>query len=334
MGKPLLDVENLTIEFPDSVPVRELSFTAGEGETVAVVGESGSGKSLTALSLMRLLPNSARIASGSITFNGIEFTSLPDRAMRDHRGRDIAMIFQEPMTSLNPVMTIGAQINEVLRLHSGLSARQARARATEMLDLVRIPEPGRQYDEYPHRLSGGMRQRVMIAIAVACEPRLLIADEPTTALDVTIQAQILDLLDRLRREFRLSLLLITHDLGLVGQWADRVVVMYAGRKVEEALPNELFASPLHPYTRGLLAASPRLNGNKHYREAALTEIRGSITSAAGQPGCPFLPRCPIGVSTCQTRFPDMITPSRGRQVACPLVLAGEGSHGAAVGIQA
>ncbi|MBV8850217.1 MAG: ABC transporter ATP-binding protein [Methylobacteriaceae bacterium] len=334
MAKALLDVRNLTISFPDSSPVRELSFTANEGETVAIVGESGSGKSLTALSLMRLLPNAARISSGSITFAGTDLVSLPDRDMRHHRGRDIAMVFQEPMTSLNPVMTIGGQISEVLRLHSGFSARQARSRAIEMLDLARIPEPARQYDEYPHRLSGGMRQRVMIAIAAACQPKLLIADEPTTALDVTIQAQILDLLDRLRRELRLSLLLITHDLGVVGQWADRVVVMYAGRKVEEAPADELFARPLHPYTRGLLAASPRLNGDRHYREAALTEIHGSIASASRESGCPFLPRCPIGIPTCRARFPDLLTASAARHVACPVTIVEERSHGAAVGIRA
>jgi peptide/nickel transport system ATP-binding protein len=332
MASPLLEVNDLTISFADNSPVRGLSFTADEGETVAIVGESGSGKSLTALALMRLLPSTARVATGSIRFAGTELTELSDRAMRDHRGRDVAMIFQEPMTSLNPVMTIGRQISEVLRLHSGLSARQARARAIELLDLVRIPEPSRRYDEYPHRLSGGMRQRVMIAIAVACEPKLLIADEPTTALDVTIQAQILDLLDRLRRDLRLSLLLITHDLGVVGQWADRVVVMYAGRKVEEALPSELFVDPLHPYTRGLLAASPRLHGNLHYRDAALTEIRGSIASAIGEPGCPFLPRCPVGIASCRAGFPDLIAPAPGRQVACPVTSAKERIHGAAVGI--
>jgi peptide/nickel transport system ATP-binding protein len=199
-----------------------------------------------------------------------------------------------------------------------------------MLDLVRIPEPAKRVDDYPHQLSGGMRQRVMIAIAVACQPQLLIADEPTTALDVTIQAQVLELLDRLRRDLSLGLLLITHDLGVVGQWADRVVVMYAGRKVEEALPDDLFANPLHPYTQGLLAASPRLASNLHYREAALTEIPGSISSALREPGCPFVPRCPVATSSCRSGFPQLVLPTPSRLVACPIAVK-ERCYGAAVG---
>jgi peptide/nickel transport system ATP-binding protein len=332
MANALLEVRDLIVSFADASPVRNLSFAVEQGETVALVGESGSGKSLTALALMRLLPKAARITGGSINFAGQNLIGLSDRAMRKLRGRDIGMIFQEPMTSLNPVITIGKQIGEVLRLHDGLSARQARQQAIEMLDLVRIPDPARRIDDYPHRLSGGMRQRVMIAIAVACRPKLLIADEPTTALDVTIQAQILDLLDRLRRELSMALLLITHDLGIVGQWADRVVVMYAGRKVEEALPGELFSDPLHPYTRGLLAASPRLRGNLHYRDAALTEIPGNISSALGEPGCPFAPRCPVTVSTCRAGFPETIVPSPSRLVACPVTMGRKPSHGAAVRI--
>ena len=312
----LLEVRDLTVGFPNAMPVRELSFSVAPAETLAIVGESGSGKSLTALALMRLLPKTARVASGRIELEGNDLLALPEIEMRQRRGRDIAMIFQEPMTSLNPVLTIGRQIIEVLRLHRGLSQAQARREAADLLDLVRIPNPQRCLDDHPHRLSGGMRQRVMIAIAVACRPRLLIADEPTTALDVTIQAQVLELLDRLRRELPLSLLLITHDLGLVGQWADRVVVMYAGRKVEEAAPDALFSRPLHPYTQGLLAASPRLHDELHYRTARLSEIPGNITSALGETGCPFAPRCPDRHTVCRTQFPKERPAGRERRVAC------------------
>ncbi|HRJ69559.1 MAG TPA: ABC transporter ATP-binding protein, partial [Beijerinckiaceae bacterium] len=275
MGAALLSVEDLTIAFPKASPVRSLSFTVEAGETVAIVGESGSGKSLTGLAVMGLLPPGAS-ASGAIRFEGQDVAALAEPALRRIRGARIAMIFQEPMTSLNPVMTIGRQIGEVLRLHEGLSARAARARAIDLLDLVRVSDPHRRVDDYPHRLSGGMRQRVMIAIAVACSPKLLIADEPTTALDVTIQAQVLDLIDRLRREMGMGLVLITHDLGVVGQWSDRVVVMYAGRKVEEAAPDALFANPRHPYTQGLIGASPRSGGTASYRDGPLREIRGGI----------------------------------------------------------
>ena len=313
---PLLDVRDLTIAFPSATPVRNLSFSLAPAETLAIVGESGSGKSLTALALMRLLPGTARIVSGRVRLRDDELLVLPEIEMRRRRGRDIAMIFQEPMTSLNPVRTIGRQITEVLQVHRGLSKAQARREAAELLDLVRIPNPERCLDDHPHRLSGGMRQRVMIAIAAACRPKILIADEPTTALDVTIQAQVLELLDRLRRELSLSLLLITHDLGLVGQWADRVVVMYAGRKVEEAPPGVLFERPLHPYTQGLLAASPRLHEKLHYRSARLSEIPGNIASATTQAGCPFAPRCPHRLALCRTNVPHERDAAIGRRVAC------------------
>jgi len=313
----LLRVENLTVRFSTGEPVRNLSFEVNEGETLAIVGESGSGKSLTALALMRLLPRSARVPSGKILFGGRDLLSIEESEMRKLRGSDIGMIFQEPMTSLNPVLSIGKQITEVLRLHQRLGAKVARARAIELLDLVKIPEPHHRIDEYPHQLSGGMRQRVMIAIAVACKPKLLIADEPTTALDVTIQAQVLDLLDGLRRDLSMALILITHDLGVVGQWADRVVVMYAGRKVEEALPDALFGTPLHPYTRGLLTASPRLDSDYHYSDGPLLEIPGSIVSAAGERGCPFRPRCPDARASCGQAVPELLVPSPGRLVACP-----------------
>ncbi|MBA8880034.1 ABC transporter ATP-binding protein [Phyllobacterium myrsinacearum] len=316
MALPLLRVDNLSIRFPTTEPVSNLSFLVNEKETLAIVGESGSGKSLTALALMRLLPRSAK-PSGQIVFAGQDLLKLEERRMRQLRGKDIGMIFQEPMTSLNPVLTIGRQITEVLQLHERLPAKAARSRAIELLDLVRIPDPQRRIDDYPHQLSGGMRQRVMIAIAVACRPRLLIADEPTTALDVTIQAQVLDLLDKLRRDLSMAVLLITHDLGVVAQWADNVVVMYAGRKVEEALPEPLFAHPLHPYTRGLLAASPRLKNNYHYKDGPLTEIPGSIVSAAGEKGCSFRPRCTVAHDSCANAVPDLFVPAANRLVACP-----------------
>ena len=257
---------------------------------------------------------------------------MPDRAFRRIRGREIAMVFQEPMTSLNPVLTIERQVSEVLRLHERLSRRAARLRAIELLDFVRIPDSRRRVDDYPHQLSGGMRQRVMIAIAVACRPRLLIADEPTTALDVTIQAQVLDLLDQLRREFAMALILITHDLGIVGQWADRVVVMYAGRKVEEARPEALLARPRHPYTRGLLAASPSLASSSHYRNGPLPEIPGNIASASREPGCPFVPRCDLARASCRNEVPEPLRVEPGWWVACPIAVPVEGVHVATVGL--
>jgi peptide/nickel transport system ATP-binding protein len=272
---PLLDIRNLNVSFPGQDAVRGFDLAIHAGETLALVGESGCGKSVTALSVMRLLPPSARV-EGSFLFEGRELSVLPLPEIRDLRGRAISMIFQEPMTSLNPVLSIGRQLSEVLQRHERLSAPAARKRAIELIDLVRIPEPARRIDDFAHHLSGGQRQRVMIAMAVACRPRLLIADEPTTALDVTIQAQILELLDRLRREFSMSLLLITHNLGLVGQWAERVAVMYSGRKVEEAATARLFEHPTHPYSRGLLGSSLNLDQNLHYRSARLPEIRHEI----------------------------------------------------------
>lgn len=280
--KPLVDIQDLRVDFPGHQAVRGLNLTINAGETLALVGESGCGKSATALSLMRLVAEPGTI-SGRILFDGQDLLTLPDRQMRQLRGNALSMIFQEPMTSLNPVLSIGQQISETLRLHETLTPGQARTRAIELLDLVKIPEPARRVDDYPHNLSGGQRQRVMIAMAVACRPRLLIADEPTTALDVTIQAQILALLDNLRREFSMSLLLITHDLGLVAQWADRVAVMYAGQKVEEPQAADLFQSsthrfaPKHSYTRGLLATSLHMDQDRHYRTHRLAEIHHAPT---------------------------------------------------------
>jgi peptide/nickel transport system ATP-binding protein len=315
----LIDVRGLEVTFGAQRAVRGLDFSIAKGETLALVGESGCGKSTTALAIMRLLPPAGRISGGRIAFAGRDLADLPERELRDLRGKAISMIFQEPMTSLNPVLTIGRQITETLRRHERLSSRAARLRAIELLDLVRIPEPRRRLDDHPHNLSGGMRQRVMIAIAVACQPRLLIADEPTTALDVTIQAQVLELLDGLRKDLSMALLLISHDLGVVAQYADRVAVMYAGRKAEEGATADLFADPLHPYTVGLLNASPRLDLNRHYRTGRLTEIPGAVGSAALEPGCAFAPRCALAHAPCRIAPPPAVTIGRGRVLACPVV---------------
>jgi peptide/nickel transport system ATP-binding protein len=284
----LLEVRDLRVSFGAHEAVRGLSFDIAEGETLALVGESGCGKSATALSLMRLVPTPGRV-TGSLRFDGRELLALPAREIRAIRGRQISMIFQEPMTSLNPVLSIGAQIVETLRQHESLSKAAAWKRAVELLELVQIPEPQRRVFDFPHELSGGQRQRVMIAMAVACRPRLLIADEPTTALDVTIQAHILDLLDGLRRELSMSLLLITHDLGIVARHADRVAVMLAGEKVEEAPVARLFTQPQHPYTRGLLGASLNLADDLHYRGWKLPEIRHGI-GEDGKPSFAVVPR--------------------------------------------
>ena len=271
----LLEVRDLRVDFGEHEAVRGISFDVAAGETLALVGESGCGKSATALSLMRLVPEPGRVR-GEVRFDGQDLLALNARQMRDIRGGRIAMIFQEPMTSLNPVLSIGAQIVETLRRHERLSNAAAQKRAVELLDLVRMPEPQRRVADYPHELSGGQRQRVMIAMAVACRPRLLIADEPTTALDVTIQAHILELLNALRNELSMALLLITHDLGVVADHADRVAVMLAGRKVEEARTGEIFSRPTHAYTRGLLGASLSLADDLHYRACTLPEIRYAV----------------------------------------------------------
>ncbi|KAF1050125.1 ABC transporter ATP-binding protein [Xylophilus sp.] len=269
---PLIAVEDLKVSFGTHQAVRGVNFEVAPGETLALVGESGCGKSTTSLAILRLLPRNAH-ASGRIAFGGRDLLALDEKALRGVRGNEISMIFQEPMTSLNPVLTIGEQITEVLRTHQGLNRWQARERAIALLDRVKIPNPQRRIDDYAHHLSGGQRQRVMIAIAVACQPKLLIADEPTTALDVTIQAQILELLRELSEESGMGLLLITHDLGVVGQWADRVAVMYGGEVLESASAERIFSAPSHPYTRGLLGASLRLDADLHYRQVALPEVR-------------------------------------------------------------
>ena len=278
----LIDIQGLNVAFPGHQAVSGLDLRIAAGETLALVGESGCGKSTTALALLGLLPRHAR-ASGRILFEGRDLLALTERQRCALRGDRIAMIFQEPMTSLNPVLTLGQQIGEALRLHRGASAQAARQRAIELLDLVRVPEPQRRVDDYPHLLSGGQRQRAMIAAAIACEPALLVADEPTTALDVTVQAQILRLLDDLRSELGMGLLLITHDLAVVGDWADRVAVMVNGEKVEEGAAATLLSRPRHPYTQGLLGASLRLDDATHYRQRRLPEIRSRLDPASGRP---------------------------------------------------
>ena len=323
---PLLEVQELhTHLFTEEgvvKAVRGLNLTVERGETVAVVGESGCGKSMAALSILRLVPDPpGRIVGGRVALEGRDLLALAEEEMRSVRGGDISMIFQEPMTSLNPVFTVGDQIAEALRAHRGLSRRAARERAVALLDTVRIPDPGLKVDEYPHRLSGGMRQRVMIAMALACEPKLLIADEPTTALDVTIQAQVLELLRELQGVFGMAILLITHDLGVVAEMADRVVVVYAGRKVEEAEAKALFAAPLHPYTEGLLGSTP----NPARRSAGvrrLREISGAVPTLLDLPaGCPFAPRCAKALPLCGEVDPAATALAGKREVACHAAVA-------------
>jgi peptide/nickel transport system ATP-binding protein len=320
---PLLEVEDLRTYFftRDGVvrAVDGVSLHVAEGETLAIVGESGCGKSVTSLSILRLIQTPpGRIVSGSVRFQGVDLLGLDDAAMRRIRGNDISMIFQEPMTSLNPVLTIGRQIGETLMLHQKLDRAASLRRAVEMLRLVHIPEAERRITEYPHQLSGGMRQRVMIAMALACNPKLLIADEPTTALDVTIQAQILDLMRELKRKIGAAIVLITHDLGVVAEMAQRVVVMYAGRKVEEATVGELFRQPLHPYTLGLLTSVPKLGATLTQSEPErLTEIPGSVPSLREEiRGCPFAPRCTFASDRCRAEMPQFEAKAPGHFAAC------------------
>jgi peptide/nickel transport system ATP-binding protein len=307
----VLDVRNLqTVFFTASGLFRavdDLSFHVRRGETLAIVGESGCGKSVSALSIMRLVPDPpGRIVGGSVTLEGTDLLGIDEAAMRKIRGNRVSMIFQEPMTSLNPVMRIGDQITEVVRLHQDMTAKEAWTKAVEMLRLVRIPEPERRAQEYPHQLSGGMRQRAMIAMALACRPTLLIADEPTTALDVTIQAQILALIVDLQKTLGTGLILITHDLGVVAQTAQRVIVMYAGKKVEEAAVDALFENPRHPYTRGLMASMPAVISLGAKEDVRLTEIPGMVPSLTNlPPGCAFAPRCQFAVDRCRIEYPPL-----------------------------
>jgi len=322
MTEPLLHVDGLKTYFytRDGIirAVDSVSFSVHPGETLAIVGESGCGKSVTSLSILRLIASPpGKIVGGRVLFEGRDLLRLTEDAMRDVRGNEISMIFQEPMTSLNPVLTIGRQISEALVLHRGMSRDEALARTIEMLGLVNIPEAERRVAQYPHQLSGGMRQRVMIAMALACDPKLLIADEPTTALDVTIQAQILDLMRGLKEKTGAAIVLITHDLGVVAEMAQRVVVMYAGRKVEEAPVDDLFDHPLHPYTKGLLNSIPRLEDAAADKRERLAEIPGMVPSMKDEiPGCVFAPRCPYVTGHCRREYPPLEEKSPGHWVAC------------------
>ena len=319
----VLAVDDLSVAFRSGDAtvnaVRHLSFTVERGETLAIVGESGSGKSVTSLALMRLIEHGGgRLAGGGIAFRRrdgsvLDLAKASSGTMRSIRGADIAMIFQEPMTSLNPVHTVGQQIVEAILAHTTMSPRAAKARAIEMLELVRIPSPAQRIDDYPHNMSGGMRQRVMIAMALSCEPSLLIADEPTTALDVTIQAQILDLLSDLQQRLGMAILIITHDLGVIAEVADEVLVMYAGRIVESADVNDLFVDPQHPYTIGLLGSIPRIDVDRE----RLATIEGTVPSPNNQPkGCRFAPRCPFADLRCRQQPPPFRDIAPGHQVAC------------------
>ena len=314
----LLDVQGLTTAFMtgrgEITAIEEVSFSLKEGEILGIVGESGSGKSVTALTIMGLLPTPpARIAAGKVLFQGKELTKLSSREMQRIRGPGIAMIFQEPMTSLNPVFSIGDQIMETIKAHENLPAAVLRKRAIDMLDKVGIPSASRRLDDYPHQMSGGQRQRVMIAIALACNPKLLIADEPTTALDVTIQAQILDLLMDLRDEFRMAIMIITHNMGVIAETADRVLVMYAGRVIEEAPVARVFDHPIHPYTRGLLECVPSITEDR----ARLIAIPGTLPDPARRPpGCRYSVRCRYAQPSCSDALPPLILEEADHWAAC------------------
>lgn len=329
MQEKLLEVSDLTSRFhtEDGVvtAVNRLSFTVNKGESVCIVGESGCGKSVTSMSIMRLLKVPPAEVTGTVWFEGRNLLELSMDEMRDIRGNEIAMIFQEPMTSLNPVFTCGFQISEALRLHQGMSKKQARERAVELMRMVGIPLPEKRVNDYPHQLSGGMRQRVMISMALACQPKLLIADEPTTALDVTIQAQIMELIKDLKKQLNMALILITHDMGVVAEMAERVIVMYAGDAVEEADVKTIFKNPMHPYTRGLLASIPRLDGD----DSDLEVIEGTVPGLYDMPkGCRFGPRCEHCTERCRQENPQLQDVGNGHMVRCFLAKELKGANNA------
>jgi oligopeptide transport system ATP-binding protein len=315
---PVLEVEGLAVEFatPDGVvaAVNGVGFTLTRGETLAVVGESGSGKSVTAQAIMGLIERPGRVTAGAVRFAGVDLLALPAEERRRIRGRRMAMIFQDPLSALNPVYSVGFQIGEMFRVHQGMSRGEARRRAVELLDRVRIPSAASRVGDYPHQFSGGMRQRVMIALAIALGPEVLIADEPTTALDVTVQAQILELLDELRAATGMGLVLITHDLGVAAETADRVAVMYAGRIVETGPAVEVLTRPGHPYTEGLLASLPQGEGRLGRRLAPIAGAPPSLSRIP--PGCPFHPRCPYAVERCRSELPPLAEVAGGRVSAC------------------
>ena len=317
-GQPLVAVDGLTVEFPSAKgqlrAVDGVTFHIERGETLGLVGESGSGKSMTALAIVGLVPAPGRVVAGSVRFENAEITSMRERELRRIRGAGIGFVFQEPMTALNPVFTIGSQLVETLEVHGVATGKAAQARAAELLDAVRLPDPERRLRDYPHQLSGGQRQRALIAMALACNPKLLIADEPTTALDVTVQAEILDLLREMKTRLGLALLLITHDLGVVAETADRVAVMYAGRIIEQSPVAELFSDPLHPYTRGLLGSMPGREEGRHLRA-----IPGIVPPLGNlPPGCTFAPRCPDRFEPCDKARPGDAARPPGRLVKCYL----------------
>jgi oligopeptide transport system ATP-binding protein len=319
LDRPLLEVKNLKTYFytPDGTvkAVNGISYTLDDGEALGLVGESGCGKSVSALSLMRLIPTPpGRIVEGEVVFEGRDLLKVSDEAIRKVRGNDIAMIFQDPMTSLNPVLTIGRQISEALELHKGMTRTQGRQRSIELLEMVGIPSARNRFDDYPHQFSGGMRQRVMIAMALSCDPKVLLADEPTTALDVTIQAQILDLIKRLRKELGMAVILITHDLGVVAGLADKICVMYAGYIVESAPAAELFKNPRHPYTLGLLRSIPRIDEPRREKLIPIEGLPPDLIDAP--PGCPFYERCTFHIDQCLEVNPGLEPVTEGHNIAC------------------